>query len=160
MSGEYSEGQENLSGQQREAQDKEPKLPQTEIGQRSYQLIQEFKQALKRTPEYKDACADAVLAETSHKEYDEGWKPNNPLVIDKPIAFIKGDYRYITQYRTENDSEELIVNKVPLKPDEYDWRSDQVWLYTQVNKESRQFDGGYIQPAKRGKDAEVDSLTK
>ena len=145
--------QEQLRGHRPEEKNIEPELPQPEVGERSSQLISEFVQALKQTPEFTQALQDSYFSQRAFKG-DIISKEYNPLSY--PIDFEKGGYKYSVQYQTKTEREKLIVEKEipytvmayfvkgkPPEPTLWIGRED-MSLSSHINQDTGEFYGGFI----------------
>lgn len=145
-------GQENLRGQQPEGQEEEPYLSLPEVGQRAYQLIKDYKQAISRTSDLAQALQELYFADIPHDEYSM-LKTPNPL--EHAIIFVKGDYRYGVKYTAETEMEELRIDKSPVEEDNLP--SESICLIAYVDSQTRLFDAGTIQYSKFPRDEKPDS---
>jgi hypothetical protein len=138
----------NISKDQnaRQSLDREPFLLQQEVGKRAYQLIKDFKQAIRSTPEFAQALQDKYFAEAQHDVFDMSIRANPDVHEFDWIEFEKGDYRYSVLYGTHSEEERLTVQKMPTKHERqgYENNFETVTLRAHINQESRQFDSGYI----------------
>ena len=146
------------------AQRREPFLLQHEVGKRAYQLITDFKQVIRSTPEFAQALQDKYFAEAQHDEFDMSYTDNPRIHKFDWIEFEKGNYRYSLLYNTHSEEERLTVQKTSTKDKRqgYEDNFETVTLRAHINQESRQFDSGYIfykKPDENGLHTSINKLT-
>jgi hypothetical protein len=108
---------------------KEPRIPNRELGEPTTQLINDFTQVIKRTPEFVQALSDWYFNGNTTSTNPH----NHEHRIDK-VKFDKGDSSYTVQYWTAPEGDQsLIVEKRPLQAEDRDVREETMRLQTYKN---------------------------
>jgi hypothetical protein len=154
-------GHEKLPGYQPDQQSIEPQLPASEIGERAHQLMEDFKQALKTTPEFLQKLSDQFFTPQPYRELLE-----EDDRFDS-VDFMKGDSQFVVRYENEyfkktgNGRESLYVGRSSLIPKSQDERwYEQVSLESYTTGKSKQFVEGTIRVAKGTKFTEGVDIPK
>jgi hypothetical protein len=129
---------------QLEDQGQEHILPSAEVGQHALQLIDDYKGALSRTPEFAKKLQDSDLTEAERADIwnlDKAW--DHLRMRTMLVDFEKGDYKYNIKYIRFHHGQVLDVFKESKKT-EHNWSVESVSLSAQVHPELPQFGMGII----------------
>jgi len=141
-------GQENLRG----CQPEEPLLPETEAGEKAYDLIYDAKQRLQRTPEFIQALLGIYFDEAPRAIYDWHEDTNS---FKELIHFEKGDHKYGVQYISRPEKEYFRLIKTPRRGIEHDKSEEEIVLVSYIDSFSERFEDGAITYTKVDSNGEI-----